>query len=65
MLPFDKSEDRDDNEDEKPTVVVLRLGDLTSEEADNLLQEKEEADGIGLFACFYFSSRDFLNVNNF
>jgi len=37
----DVFEDRDDRDDERPTVVVLKNGDLTEEEAENVKQAME------------------------
>ena len=34
-------EDRSDNEDEKPTVVVLKEGDLTAEEAELAIKDEK------------------------
>lgn len=35
-------EDRSDNEDEQPAVVVLRDGDLTKEEADKIAKKRKK-----------------------
>jgi hypothetical protein len=34
-----EDEDRSDNEDEKPVVVVLKKGDLTAEDVDKELKQ--------------------------
>ncbi|XP_060580048.1 uncharacterized protein KIAA1143 homolog, partial [Ruditapes philippinarum] len=39
-----EDEDRSDNEDEKPTIVVLKEGDLTAEEADLALKDDKDDD---------------------
>jgi hypothetical protein len=43
-LEYDDNDDRSDNEDEKPVVVVLKKGDLTAEEAseEDVLQKMLE-----------------------
>jgi hypothetical protein len=46
-----EDEDRSDNEDEKPTIVVLKEGDLTPEEADLALKDDKalsQNDGLYL-----------------
>lgn len=54
-------DDRSDNEDEKPTVVVLREGDLTAEEAEQLKKGGAKDDSgaehndIGEFESLAFS----------
>ncbi|XP_054290760.1 uncharacterized protein KIAA1143 homolog [Macrosteles quadrilineatus] len=40
-LPELSDEERDDTAEESPVVVVLKPGDLTKEEADNLKQKQE------------------------
>lgn len=43
-----EDEDRSDNEDEKPTIVVLKEGDLTAEEAEVALKgQKSEMNDTG------------------
>ena len=39
--------DREDPEDEKPTVVVLRTGDLTAEEAEKFVNSVPQSKGTG------------------
>ena len=45
-------DDRSDNEDEKPTVVVLKEGDLTAEEAELAIKdEKTLSQEKGTYTC--------------
>jgi len=41
QLDDGKLDDREDREDEKPTVVVLNPGDLTKEEAEKVINEQK------------------------
>ncbi|XP_064467039.1 uncharacterized protein KIAA1143 homolog [Ornithodoros turicata] len=41
-LAHDLPADREDREDEKPVVVVMKAGDLTAEEADAVRRKQEE-----------------------
>lgn len=41
-LPEVSDDEKEDLTDEKPVVVVLKSGDLTAEEADAFIQQKEE-----------------------
>lgn len=43
-LEYEENEDRSDTEEEKPVVVVLKTGDLTAEDVDeiDMLKKKQE-----------------------
>ena len=43
MLEID--EDFEEKEDDKPTIVVLKSGDLTQEEAEKLEKDRKEKEG--------------------
>jgi len=42
----DGLEDREDRDDERPTIVVLKNGDLTEEEVENVKQELKVNDAV-------------------
>lgn len=50
-----EDEDRSDNEDEKPVVVVLEEGDLTAEEAQETRKYQSPVEGcLGTYMYCYF-----------
>ena len=65
-LEYEENEDRSDTEEEKPVVVVLKTGDLTAEEVEEVDELKKKLEGWclhelaeiwnmkGIFFFFFF-----------